>query len=246
MDASRILERHDMERQRSPSELLAWVTAKCNELGATPDAKAFARSGALLPKKFYEEMRPLAIFANREFAGRDDVLVHPNLGNDNFDARITVGDSRTIFIEITYAKDGYDESRRMEVLSRDGSVCLTGPISSSGRKGSANRKVHVESEARSHVAALEEYLAMIKKRLEEKARSRYGKHHVLVVAVDDYLSLLESSDFDHLLATAKSWFPTLALDFSRVVFLGVAGHHFMSFDLAGQANPGPRPNREYD
>ena len=238
MDASRILDRHDMERSRRPSELLAWVTAKCKELGATPDANAFARSGALLPKKFYEEVRPLAIFADREFPGRDDVLVQPNLDNDNFDARITVGSgSRTIYVEITYAKDGYDESRRMEVLSREGSVSWTGPVSSSGRMGSPNRKVHVESEARSHLVALEEYLAIVRKRLEDKARSRYGKDHVLVVAVDDYLPLRESSDFDHLRAAAESWFATLGLDFGRVVFLGVAGQLFMSFDLAGQGNP---------
>lgn len=246
MDASRILDRQDMERSRRPNELLAWVTAKCEELGATPEAKAFARSGALVTKKFYEEVRPLAIFANREFAGRNDVLVQPNLDNDNFDAHITVGNSRTIFVEITYAKDGYDESRRMEVLSREGSVCLTGSISSSGRRGLTNRKVHVESEARSHNVALEEHIAMVKKRLEEKARSRYGKDHVLVVAVDDYLPLWESSDFEHLCAAAELWFPRLGLDFGRVVFLGVAGRHYMSFDLAGHVNPGLRSNQQHD
>jgi len=220
-----------MERSRRPSELLAWVTVKCRELGATPDAKAFARSGALLPKKFYEELRPLAIFADREFPGRDDVLIQPNLDNDNFDARITVGrGSKTIFVEITYAKDGYDESRRMEVLSREGSVSLTGPVSSSGRKGSPNRKVHVESEARSRLVAREEYLAIVRKRLEDKARSRYGKDHVLVVAVDDYLPLRESSDFDYLRAAAQSWFHTLGLAFARVVLLGVAGQLFISFE----------------
>ena len=181
MDASRILDRSDMERPRRPSELLAWVMAKCNELGATPDAKAFARSGALLPKKFYDEVYPLALFADREFAGRDDVLVQPNLDNDNFDGRITVGAGpgrRTIFVEVTYAKDGYDEARRMEVLCREGHVSLTGSVSSAGRKGSPNRKVHVESEAVSHLAALEDYLAIVRERLKDKARSRYGKDHV--------------------------------------------------------------------
>jgi hypothetical protein len=234
VDASDILDRSDIECARSPRRLLAWVNKKCEELGATPEAKAFARSGAPMPKKFYEEIRPLAIFAGREFADRDDVLVEPNLGNDNFDARINVGgDSRTIFVEITYAKDGYDESRRMEVLAREGSVCLTGPVFSSGRKGSPNRKVHVESEARSHAMALKKYLAMVKERLEEKARSCYGKDHVLLVAVDDYLTLQESSDHDCLRAEAQSWLLSLDLDFGRVVFLGVAGKLFISFELAG-------------
>lgn len=78
MDASHIFDRSDMERPRCPSELFAWVMGKCTELGATPEAKTFARSGAPLPKKFYEEVYPLAFFAEREFAGRDDVLGRVN------------------------------------------------------------------------------------------------------------------------------------------------------------------------
>jgi len=76
---SPILERSDMEVTRSPAQLLACVMRKCAELGASPDAKAFARSGALLPKKFYDEIYPLATYAEREFRGQDGVLVQPNL-----------------------------------------------------------------------------------------------------------------------------------------------------------------------
>lgn len=239
MDASDILDRSDMERPRSPSELFAWVMAKCNELGATPEAKAFARSAALLPKKFYDEVYPLALFAQREFGGRDDVLVQPNFDNDNFDGRITIGTGavrkKTIFVEVTYAKDGYDESRRMEVLCREGHVSLTGPVFSSGQKGSPNRKVHVESEAVSHLAVLEDYLAIVRARLEDKAHSCYGKDHVLVVAVDDYLPLRESSDIDRLHEATASWLPELRLDFGRVVFLGIADNLFLSLDVVGHS-----------
>ena len=235
VDASDILDRSDMERPRSPSELFAWVTAKCDELGATPEAKAFARSGALLPKKFYEEVYPLALFAQHEFGGRDAVLVQPNFDNDNFDGRITVGTGavrkKTIFVEVTSAKDGHDESRRMEVLGRRGHVSLTGPVFSSGRKGSPNRRVHVKMKAVRHLAVLEDYLAIVKARLEDKARSRYGKDHTLVVVVDDYLPLRESSDVNRLRKAAASWLPELRLDFGRVVFLGIAGNLFLSFDV---------------
>lgn len=234
MDPSRILDRSEMGKPRRPSELFKWVMAKCSELGATHEAKAFARSGAVLPKKFYDEVFPLAIFAEREFAGRDDVLVQPNLDNDNFDGRITVGtgpNARTMFIEITYAKDGYDESRRMEVLCREGHVSLTGPVSSSGRKGWPNREVHVEDEAVSHLAMLKNYLVIVRERLKEKARSRHGRDHVLVVAVDDHLPFRQPSDVDQLRNAASSWLSELSLDFGRLVFVGVAGNLYLSYDL---------------
>lgn len=234
MDPSHILSRSDMAQPRSPSEFHKWVMAKCSELGATDAAKAFARSGALLPKKFYDEVFPLAIFVEREFAGLGDVLVQPNLDNDNFDGQITVGtgrNTRTTFVEITYAKDGYDESLRMEALCRDGHVSLTGPVSSSGRKGWPNRKVLVEDEAISHLAMLANYLAIVRERLKEKTLSQHGKDHVLVVAVDDHLPLRTPPDIDALHSAASSWLSELALDFGRVVLLGMAGNLYLSYDL---------------
>lgn len=234
MDSSHILSRSDMAQPRNPSEFHKWVMAKCSELGATDAAKAFARSGAVLPKKFYDEVFPLAIFVEREFADRGDVLVQPNLDNDNFDGQITVGTGRnakTTFVEITYAKDGYDESLRMEALCRNGHVSLTGPVSSSGRKGWPNRKVHVEDEAISHLAMLENYLTIVRQRLKEKTRSCHGNDHILVVAVDDYLPLRAPPDIDALRSAASSWLSELALDFGRVVFVGIAGNLYLPYDL---------------
>ena len=239
MSASLILDLHDMERTRRPDELYSWVMAKCDELGATSDSKAFSRLGALLPKKFYDEFYPLALFVKREFSGRDDISVKPHLGNDNFDAQITFNDKasaigRTIFVEITYAKDGYDESRRMEILSRDGHVNWTGPVSSSGRKRSSDRNVHVKNEANSHLAALKKHFAIVKKRLQDKTLPRrYGKDHVLVVAVDDYLILRNSSNVDQFRDAVTSWLPALPLDFCRVVFVGASGQLFESFAVTG-------------
>jgi len=169
-----------MEQPRSPAELLAWVMKKCAELGAGPDAKAFARSGASLPKKFYDEIYPLAIYAEREFRGQDGVLIQPNLDNSNFDARITFGDgphSIGLFVEVTYAKDGYDESLRMEVLSSRGHVNLVARCSVSGRRGAPDRRIQIENEAVSHTALVDEYLALVEQTLRKKARRRYGRSH---------------------------------------------------------------------
>lgn len=124
-----ILDASDMSAARQVADFVAWVKRKAEELSARPEAKSFARSGAQLPKKFYDELYPLALFVEHEFTAAPNAVVTPNLGNDNFDATVFFGDSiDTLYIEITRAKDGYDESLRDEVLTREGSVCVTGPI----------------------------------------------------------------------------------------------------------------------
>ncbi len=238
MDASLIFDREDMERARSPDELHVWVLRKSAELAATPESRAFARSGATLPKKFHDEIYPLSVFAKREYAGQADVLVQPNLDNNNFDATVTVADTFGVvktFVEITYAKDGYDEALRMEILEREGSVVLTGPITKSGRRGSPTRTVTVTPEAASHVETLEKYLQMIEARVRAKANRTYGSQYVLIVAVDDYLPLVDDSDWPLVYTRAKSLIDTLSLDFGRVIFVGVAGRLFLSFPASSSA-----------
>lgn len=234
MGSISILRAAEMALPRSPEDLYAWVIRKCGELSVSPETKAFARSGAKLPKKFYDEIFPLAIFSRREYQGRTGVLVEPHLGNDNFDAKITIdGPSGMLaaFVEITYAKDGYDESLRMEVLAKEGSVCLTGPITKSGRRGSSDRIVTVTSEAASHSETLENYLQLIEARVRAKAMGRYGRNHILLVAVDDYLPLAQDYDWPLLDQRAQSWIKSLALDFGRVVFVGIAGRLSLSYTL---------------
>jgi hypothetical protein len=56
----------------------------------------------LPPKKFYDEIYPLALFVKYELAGTPDAMVTPNLNNDHFDATIFFGkSSRTLYVEVT-------------------------------------------------------------------------------------------------------------------------------------------------
>lgn len=236
MDASQLLVAKDMERPRFPDEFFDWVMVKCEELGASPEAKMFARSGAVLPKKFYDELFPLAIFVRHEFSGRTDVRISPNLGNENFDATIAVNgaaNQETAFVEITFSKDGYDDSLRMEYLTKHGHVNLTGPVSVSGRRGATNRNIQVESEAANHSTLVEQQLSMLKVRIESKASKRYGRRHVLLAAVDDYFPLREQEDGKLIDEFVRRLLPQLELDFDRVVIVGVAGKIFFSYPLDG-------------
>jgi hypothetical protein len=118
MNAETILHASDMTIPRRVAEFISWVKQKTEDFGASLEAKTYARSGAPLPKKFYDEIYPLALFVRHELLDTPDATVTPNLNNDNFDATISFsGSGGVLYVEITCAKDGYDESRRMEILS---------------------------------------------------------------------------------------------------------------------------------
>jgi hypothetical protein len=233
MGLFRILDPTDMAQARTPDDLHAWVLRKCKELSASPEVKTYARSGAKLPKKFYDEIFPLATFAIREYGGRTDVLIKPNLSSDGFDAEVMFEEpqARTLYVETTFAKDGYDESLRMEVLEKDGHVFLTGPVFKSGRRGAPDRTVTVAPEAACRSEQLASYLNLIEARVEAKAKARYGKDHVLLVAVDDYLPLAQDYDWPRVDERAREWIQRFNLDFGRVVFVGVAGRLALSYSL---------------
>ena len=233
MKASTFLNAADMTQARTPMEFVAYVEQKSDELSSTVEAKAFARSGALLAKKFFDELWPLARFVDREYSGRNDVFIRPNLGNENFDAHVTVGNDRIrqdIFLEVTYAKDGYDSSLRMEVGASEGVVFLSGPVTVSGRKGSPNRRVKVVPLYEDFDDRVKKYCTLVEERLRAKSGKQYGNKHILIVAVDDYLALAQDSRWPHFRVFVTGLLPKLALDFSRIVFVGMAGRFVLSVD----------------
>jgi len=233
MEATEILDAADMTIPRAPAEFVAWAAGKAKQLGATPDTKAYARSCALLPKKFYDEIYPLALFVDREFGEVSNVLVIPNLSNDNFDASVVFQSSgRTLFIEITRAKHGYDESLRDEVLARCGYVSLTGPITKvSGRRGAPNRVVEVENEMVLHDELLNRHLGLVADVVRAKAYRQYGKDFILLVVVDDYLPFHKESDQAKLDKMVMSTLLLPDLDFGRLVILGISGKLLLSYQL---------------
>jgi len=237
LDASMILDSSEMSAARSVSDFVPWVKRKAEELGASPEAKIFARSGAHLSKKFYDELFPLMLFVEHEFTTVPNALVTPNLGNDNFDATVSFGDGADIlYIEITRAKDGHDESMRDEVLTRDGSVCLTGPIRKvEGRRGAPDRIVEVEEGAISHGLLLRKNLSLVEAAVRAKANRVYGKRHLLLLVVDDYLPFRMESDHRALDTLIKSTLLSLDLDFMRLVILGINGKLILPYQLSKYA-----------
>lgn len=217
-----ILQRADMEVQRSPRELCDWVDTKASELSQSKEGKAYARSGAMLPKKLWEEIRPLGLFALSRY-GAEGVKCTPNLSNDNYDGKIEFADPSVppIYVELTYAKDGHDERLRLGFLSSEGSVnALSKKITVPGTKASV-----FENEAVDHIDVRSAALMRLKDRLAGKSNKHYGRNHVLVVVVDDHLLFRTEEDKEVLVRYAQSTVPDLKLDFGAVYLVGASGKY---------------------
>jgi hypothetical protein len=88
IDPAKILNKEDMEKERTPGELSIWWVTKDQEFGNTKEGHRHALLKKGLAGKFYDEILPLNLLANILYAGRCDIGCIPNLKNDNFDAII--------------------------------------------------------------------------------------------------------------------------------------------------------------
>lgn len=226
-DIDTFLQKADMETPRTPGELSEWVEYKTSTLSKTAEGKRYARSGAVLPKKLWEEIRPLSLFALRLYGSEGSVKCVPNLSNDNYDGRIDFNDASIppLYVEITYAKDGYDESLRLQVLAEKGSVNGLGRISTTGTKASGRRTVEVENEAIEHVEMLKMALEIVRERILGKTGKVYGSRYVLVVVVDDYLPFWAEEDRARLEGFSKAVIENVRLDFQAMFLLGASGNY---------------------
>jgi hypothetical protein len=237
MKSTEILNAVEMRTPRTASDLVAWVRQKGEALSATPEAKQYACSGSELPNKFYDEIYPLAIFVEREFGIASDAIVTPNLNNDNFDATVTFEGLRSkVFIEITRAKNGYNESLRMEVLARDGYVCWadSGPITRvSGRRGTPGRVVEITPTFVDHNdERLAKHFSLVQTTVRAKAGGRqYGKNFILLVIVDDYDHFRTDSDHTKLDLFVRNNLLCSDLDFARLIIFGISGKLRLSYNL---------------
>lgn len=214
-----------MEKPRTPLALCKWVDEKAAELSKTKVGKVYARSGSILPKKLWEEIRPLGLFSLSRY-GDEGVLCTPNLTNDNYDGRVEFSDTSTspVYIEITYAKDGYNERLRLTDLTEKGHVNAVGKITVSGTKASG-QKIEIENEAVKHEDIRSRALDLVKERLSGKSNKQYGENHILVVVIDDYLPFRTEEDKNVLMDYTQSSLGDLSLNVGAMYLLGSSGNY---------------------
>lgn len=153
----------------------------------------------------------------------------PNLGKEQFDAVIVDElSNRTIYVEISYAKDGHDERLRLDVLNEKGSVNALGQVEVSGTKASGNQKVSVRNEAVNLDVVRNEALKLVEQRLVDKCDDRYGENHILIIVFDDYLPFHTEEDREILEERVKSLASNLNPKFMSIFLLGASGKHLIN------------------
>jgi hypothetical protein len=237
IDPSAILTKEDMERERTPGELSLWWEKKNREFDSSVEGPNYALLKKGLAGKFYDEIYPLNLLANILYTGRSDIGCILNLGNDNFDAIIrdySQSPPSELKIEFTFAIDGYDDHLRMKYFVKHGYVSRTGPLSHNGTEKTGH-KIVVENEVADHYDSLNKSFALIKSRAEQKCKPKiYGKNHVLVIIIDDYLPPRydNQNDLQTLNKFIKSDVINLPLDFGELYILGLSGKTFLPYKIA--------------
>lgn len=216
----------DLGRSQTPDELAAVAAEIGHVFGESQEIRKMSRPPRGLWEKYVEEVLPLTHLAQQLFPRRQDVLCQPNLSDSgNYDAIITfpkVEMTTRLFVEFTYAKDGFEDSLRMEVLNDEGRVNMLGEVSHCGTRNTGHQiEVQDEVVLRSHT--LEKHRRLIIDRLKAKAAKKYGSDHILVVVFDDYVGFRSDQDMADLKSYLTSETDLSALDFRSLFLLGSSG-----------------------
>ena len=220
----------ELETPRSAADMLAWVDAAHARFN-TRELRAQARAGKHFANELVLEARPMALFAYRYFGASSQVMITHVIGNQNYDG--IVDDKRappdTIsYIEVTTTLKTYQDSLRMELLSKQGHVAVYGPVTAVGPR---HKRVSISAEgmAREHQAIRSDHLKLVREAVESKAKKKYQQNTVLVVAVDDSVPFSQKEDvvaLDQLATTTLV--PRLSgTNFSLLALEGSNGLHML-------------------
>lgn len=230
-----ILTKEEMVIERTPKELAAWVERKLQEFKGLDDLKEDVLLHKGLFKKFYEEVYPLNILANKLYKDRSDIGCISNLGNQDFDAVIcdySFSPPHKLMVEFTCAIEYPDEHLRMKYFLEHGHVNVYGELSYTGTKKTGH-KIHVENEMIDRDVLLQKILSLIKKAAEQKSvpgkRNKYGRNHLLVILFNDRF-LFNSKDVVRVLENfVKTNVLPIPLNFKAIYVLELSGETFLSF-----------------
>lgn len=190
----------ELETPRTAAALLPWVLSTIARFN-TPELKqAFRGGGDLLAQALRDELLPIALFADKYFARSEHVVVTYTYGDQPYDA--LVDDRRESpapvrFIEVTVADHDYEMSLRMEMLSRDGNVPMTGPVFVKGARGK-RAELRAELEAVDHDKLVSDHFDRVVAAVNRKAKKKYPQGTALVVRVDDAGTFRLDEDRDDL------------------------------------------------
>jgi hypothetical protein len=223
-----VLTQQELEIPRSSADMLVWVDSVHARFN-TKQLRAEAREGKHFANELIHEARPMALFAYRYFGASSKAIITHVIGNQNYDGIVEDRRERpeTIrFLEVTTTLKTYEDSLRMELLSKTGSVAAYGPVVA---EGSRHRRISIKAPgvAREHDDIRADHLRLVQEVVERKARKKYGPDTALIVAIDDSVPFSQKADVDALreLATKTLAPALLGTNFSLLAFEGSTGLH---------------------
>jgi hypothetical protein len=216
----------ELEKPRSAADLLPWVHSALARFN-TKDLKRDVRDGKHFAGELVDELLPLGLFAHCFYSASPLVTITYVFGDQQHDA--LVRDDRTPpgsirYVETTVADRDYEDAKRMELLSRDGSAPGYGPILVKGPR-------HARTELRGELVALDHYelvaqhVARAGAAVRKKAAKKYPEGTALVVRVDDAVPFRSPADTTQLHQHAQSHLVPLISnrEFRALVFVGSLG-----------------------
>jgi hypothetical protein len=225
-----MLTRQELEEPRSAADMLAWVDSTHARFN-TKQLKAEAREGKHFTNELVHEARPMALFASRYYSASPQVVISHVLGNQNYDG--IVDDKRPRpdsirYLEVTTTLKTYDDSLRMELLSKEGHVAAYGPVVAVGPR---HRRIEIRAEgmAREHNSIRADHLKLILDAVERKSKKHYELNTALIIAVDDSVPFRQNRDVQTLDALANGTLvPMLKkTNFSLLALEGSNGLHLL-------------------
>ena len=155
---------------------------------STKEFRPIAREGKYLTQELVHEALPMGLFAQRYFNADPAVMITHVLGNQNYDGHVE--DRRPQpgairYLEVTTTLKTYEDSLRMEALSRDGHVAAYGPITAEGSRHN-RRSITAPGIAVEHKVIREVHLGRVRQVVAQKLGKHYEPGTALIVPVDDF------------------------------------------------------------
>jgi hypothetical protein len=233
MDPEHILSVADCETERTPAQLLAWVTEVNRRFARTREGKEYVRSRQGVAKKLVDSIYPFSLLMKHLFSERVDVVCKPNLGADTDETHdalyIDYRDRPLKVQKLEFAHSIYSYAqyvRRVYFPTEE-------PVFIYRKRRRPPKATHAEGELISNVAWLNKSLELIA----TAARRKRGQHHApdtsLVIVFDDYAAFRTEDDLAALERFVTHEILPMELDFCRLFLLGWSGHTVLAYTLGG-------------
>ena len=227
------IKKEDIEQERTPKELLAWVESNIELVASTEGGEQSIRLREGIMKPIMDEVYPIAMFAVKKYGETEEVKIKPKIGSQNYDAIVTdysCSPPEENYLEVTLAHEGEDQYLKALHLQRHGYVFSTGTVKKEGTK-KTGIQISVEPEAYSASDNVENELSKILEALKRKEGKKYPVNTDLVIIFNDGHMFRRHVDNRGIDAFIHNNALELDLQFRHLYLVGDRGGSFYQYEF---------------